>query len=149
MNAFSPRAIVPACLLVGFLAGCAHGRGSQASTPSTSTGPANTLTAEDIARTPNQPIEQLLGRFAGVTVMQNAAGGISIRIRGATSVIGSNEPLYVVNGIVIQAGPGGALVGLSAYDIESIEVLKDATSLVMYGARAANGVIVIRTKQPG
>jgi len=73
-------------------------------------------------------------------------GGIAVRIRGATTINGSTEPLYVIDGLPIQAGPGGSLVGINPHDIASIEVLKDAASLAFYGMRGANGVILIKTK---
>jgi TonB-dependent SusC/RagA subfamily outer membrane receptor len=90
--------------------------------------------------------ELLAGRFPGVDVYR-APGGISIRIRGASSVYGSSEPLYVVDGMPIEPGPGGALVGINPADIEKIEVLKDAGSTAQWGVRGANGVIVIKTKR--
>ena len=74
-------------------------------------------------------------------------GGIAVRIRGAVSFSGDTEPLYVVDGQTIEAGPGGALMGINPGDIEKIEVLKDIGSTSMYGSRGANGVIVIRTKR--
>jgi TonB-dependent starch-binding outer membrane protein SusC len=71
---------------------------------------------------------------------------VSVRIRGINTFMGSTEPLYVIDGVPIQAGPGGGLVGINAHDIASIEVLKDPVSESFYGVRGANGVIVIRTK---
>jgi TonB-dependent SusC/RagA subfamily outer membrane receptor len=107
------------------------------------------VTAEDIERQPGQPIEQvLMGRFPGVTVTRTADGGVSVRIRGTTSIRGSNEPLYVIDGVEIQPGPGGSLVGINPNDIASIEVIKDPAGEAMYGVRGANGVIVITTKRP-
>ena len=142
----SPSRVLSIGLLIGLTAGCGHGRKN---TPSQSPPPASTVTADDIQNAPGQPIEQVLaGRIAGVTVTRTADGGIAVRIRGQTSLMGSTEPLYVLDGVPIQAGPDGSLTGLNPYDIESIEVLKDAISTVMYGARGANGVIVIKTKPP-
>jgi TonB-dependent SusC/RagA subfamily outer membrane receptor len=109
----------------------------------------STVTAEDIRRQPAEPIEKILAdRVAGVSVTRTDDGGIAVRIRGAASVYGSAEPLYVVDGMPIQPGPNGALHGINPYDIESIEVLKDPASTAMYGSRGANGVIVIKTKRP-
>lgn len=88
-----------------------------------------------------------MSRFPGVTV-QRTSNGIAIRIRGATSLHGSNEPLYVIDGIKIRPGQDGSLAGLDPRDIEMIQVLKDAVSMVTYGGDAANGVIVIKTKPP-
>ncbi|UCG75573.1 MAG: TonB-dependent receptor plug domain-containing protein [Gemmatimonadota bacterium] len=108
----------------------------------------NVVTAEDIARQPGEPIERILeGRVAGVEVRQTR-NGITVRIRGQTSILGDSEPLYVIDGVPIEPGPGGALLGISPYDIESIRVLKDITDTSMYGVRGANGVIVITTKRP-
>jgi TonB-dependent SusC/RagA subfamily outer membrane receptor len=90
--------------------------------------------------------EMLEGRFAGVEATRLPAGGIAVRIRGATSVNGSNEPLYVVDGQPIQAEPGGALRWLNPQDVERIQVLKDIGSTAFYGVRGANGVILITTK---
>ncbi len=90
-----------------------------------------------------------MSRFPGVQVNQTSDGGIAVRIRGTTSIRGNNEPLYVIDGVPIQPGPGGSLTGINPYDIESIEVLKDAASTAIYGVRGANGVIIIKMKQPG
>jgi TonB-dependent SusC/RagA subfamily outer membrane receptor len=105
------------------------------------------VTSEDIQRAPGQSVEEILkGRVAGVTVTRSD-GGIAVRIRGATSIYGSNEPLYVLDGVPIQPGPGGSLSGIDPYDIESIQVLKDPADTALYGMRGANGVIVIKTKR--
>jgi TonB-dependent starch-binding outer membrane protein SusC len=106
-----------------------------------------TVTSDDIDKNPTQPIEKVLqAHVAGVMITQNAEGGISVRIRGQTTLNGNTEPLFVIDGQAIQAGPGGALVGINPQDIASIEVLKDAASLAFYGVRAANGVVLIKTK---
>jgi TonB-dependent SusC/RagA subfamily outer membrane receptor len=106
------------------------------------------VTAEDIQRQPGQSVEDYLkGRVAGVTVQRSTDGGISVRIRGATSFYGNDEPLYVVDGVAITPGPGGSLTGIDPYDIESINVLKDPADTALYGMRGANGVIVIKTKR--
>lgn len=132
-------------LLVAPFSGCAHsGRTSQESPPRGSV-----VTSEDIHASPNEPIERVLARrFPGVWVTRTADGGIAVRIRGTTSIYGSNDPLYVVDGTPFHAGPGGSLSGINPYDIASIEVLTDAANLTMYGSRAANGVIRITTKRP-
>jgi TonB-dependent SusC/RagA subfamily outer membrane receptor len=118
-------------------------------TAPTSAPPASqTVTADDVERNPNTPIEQILGgKVAGLTVTRGTDGSLVMRIRGSTSFNGSAEPLYVVDGSPITPGPGGGLTGINPYDIESISVLKDAASLTMYGSRGANGVILIKTKQ--
>jgi len=89
--------------------------------------------------------QMLKGRAAGVFVRQNSGepgGGISIRIRGASSVSSDNEPLYVVDGFPTDLGKD-----INPGDIESIEILKDAAATAIYGARGANGVVLITTKQ--
>ena len=68
--------------------------------------------------------------------------GVTIRVRGATSVQASNEPLYVVDGL-----PSDDISNISPNDIESMQILKDASSAAIYGARAANGVVLITTKK--
>jgi len=146
MTAFPSRALLPVGLSLGLISGCAH---SSKQRP-TSAPRGSTVTAEDIQRNPGQPIEKVLeGRFPGVTVTRTSDGGIAVRIRGGSSLYGGNEPLYVVDGVPIQAGPGGSLTGINPNDIASIQVLKDAAETTMYGARGANGVIVIKTKRPG
>jgi TonB-dependent SusC/RagA subfamily outer membrane receptor len=140
-------------LLVGFaiVAGACSGRREPArpASPEGQSGEASTVDAKDIARNPSNDIDKLLaGRVAGVVVGRGADGGITVRIRGATSLSGNNEPLYVVDGMPIVPGPGGSLVGISPYDIESIRVLKDAAETSVYGSRGAAGVILIKTKRP-
>ena len=106
-----------------------------------------TVTADDLAQNPSQPLEKVLqAHVPGVTITTTPGGWLSVRIRGATTINGSSEPLYVIDGMPIQPGPDGSLVGINAADIASIEVLKDASSLAFYGIRGANGVILIKTK---
>lgn len=140
-------------LLVALVSACARsGRTSPReptrAPPSDAPAPA-AVTADDIQRTPIVSLEELMAaKFPGVWVARTADGGISVRIRGASSIMGNNEPLYVVDGIPVQTGPGGSLTGIVPNDIESIEVLKDAPATTMYGMRGANGVILITTKRP-
>ena len=148
------RATLALGVLLGLLHGCAHGgtNGNEAADAADAAERAprdpNTVTAEDIQRHPGEPIEEILaGRIAGVDV-RRTPDGIAVRIRGQTSLRGDSEPLYVIDGIPIQPGPGGALVGINPYDIESIKVLKDPADTAIYGVRGANGVIVITTKRP-
>jgi TonB-dependent SusC/RagA subfamily outer membrane receptor len=106
------------------------------------------VTAEDIERAPGQSVEEILeGRVAGVTVSQGQ-GGLAVRIRGVTSIYGNNDPLYVLDDVPINPGPGGILMGIGPHDIESIKVLKDPADTTLYGMRGANGVILIKTKRP-
>ena len=140
--------LLPA-LALALLAACAPSRDPQTdvvpAAPSTST---STITADQIQQTPGDPIEKLLmNRSPGVWVGRSTDGGIAVRIRGGSSLMGNNEPLYIVDGSPFLPGPNGALTGLNPYDIASIKVLKDPVDLSMYGVRGANGVIIIKTKQ--
>ena len=97
----------------------------------------------------DQPIthvsEALQGRLAGVQVENSGVpgGSVKIRVRGANSVNKSNDPLYVVDGIVRESG----LEGINSDDIQAIQVLKDASSTAIYGSRGSNGVVLITTKK--
>ena len=110
------------------------------------TGAIAKVKGSDLENMPVSRIEQsLLGRTAGVRVTTGSGQpgeGATVRIRGTTS-INNSEPLYVVDGIPV----GGGIDYLNQADIESIEVLKDAASAAIYGARAAAGVILVTTKQ--
>lgn len=113
------------------------------------TGSVASVPIEDAKDRPVVRVEELLrGRTAGVQVYQTPSGGIAVRIRGSTSIHGSNEPLYVVDGIPVSADPDGGL-GINPHTIASIEVLKDAGAAAIYGSRGANGVVVITTKRAG
>lgn len=99
----------------------------------------------------NQPVSRvdqaLQGRAAGVEVTSNdgaPGSGATIRIRGNSSINGNNNPLFVVDGFIV--GTGFNLNNLNVNDIQSIDVLKDATALAIYGTRGASGVIIITTK---
>ncbi len=105
--------------------------------------------------TPTQLIEN---KIAGVQIVDNndPGGGIAIRIRGATSVTASSDPLYVIDGMPVGNGSGGGLSAgrdalnfLNPDDIQSITVLKDASAAAIYGTNAANGVVLITTKNGG
>src|SRR5690606_16575025 len=92
-----------------------------------------------------RPESALVGRLAGVSVSsaRNTPGAAPvIRVRGAGSISASNDPLIVIDGF-----PGGSLANLSMNDVESIEVLKDASSAAIYGSRGAGGVILVTTKR--
>lgn len=112
------------------------------------TGAISSVKARDLENVPNSRVEQALqGRVAGVTIASNAGqpgASSTIRVRGITTFGGGNNPLWVVDGIVVDAG---AIGYLNQSDIESIEVLKDATSAAIYGTRAATGVILVTTKK--
>ena len=141
------------------------------------TGAVSSLRAEDFNPGANASVDQMmLGRAAGVQISQSSSepgGGLSIRIRGASSINASNEPLYVIDGFPIDNSsnlssngtgtdpnnPGGGfslgnnfsprnpLNSINPSDIESIEILKDASATAIYGSRGANGVIIITTKK--
>lgn len=111
------------------------------------TGSITSINAKDIVSVPvTSAVESLQGRASGVVVSTSnwSPGEIpSILIRGKRSINASNEPLFVVDGIPITGGIGE----ISPADIETMEVLKDASATAIYGARGANGVIIITTKQ--
>ena len=131
------------------------------------TGSVTSVKVDAIAVAQNSTIDALLqGRAAGVQVTQNAGSpgsGVSVKIRGASSLRGNNEPLYVIDGVIISSAGEDAsnasadansleetqngLNGINPRDIESIEVLKDASATAIYGSRGANGVILITTKK--
>lgn len=94
----------------------------------------------------NSPMEMLAGKVAGLNVSSTAAadpnGGASLQVRGATSIDADNGPLVVIDGV-----PGGDIRTLAPQDIESMSVLKDASSAAIYGTRGANGVILVTTKK--
>lgn len=128
------------------------------------TGAVNSLDPKDFNKGVQTSVDQLIaGRAAGVQVTQASAepgGGVTIRIRGANSINANNEPLYVIDGLPINNSPvvpGSPIVSdgavrnplnaLNPADIESIEILKDASSTAIYGSRGANGVVLITTKK--
>jgi TonB-linked SusC/RagA family outer membrane protein len=126
------------------------------------TGSIASIKSEDIDRLKSTSFEQALqGQVAGVQVVQTEGGpdaAMKIRVRGATSVNAGNDPLYVIDGfplsgagVGISAGEGNSSVNpLSTIDpanIESIEILKDASAAAIYGSRGANGVVIITTKK--
>lgn len=97
--------------------------------------------------------QKLIGQIAGVQIQQGSGApgaGTSMRIRGAGSLGAGNDPLYVVDGMPYSSGTDqklNPLIGLNPNDIESITVLKDASSTAIYGSRGANGVVMITTKK--
>ena len=116
------------------------------------TGAVSSVSARDIASQPVADATQALqGRAAGVTVTSNGgapggAAGTSVRVRGITSA-GNNNPLFVVDGFPMPEGGENQLNAISPNDIESIDILKDASATAIYGVRAANGVVIITTKR--
>ena len=110
------------------------------------TGSVSSISSKDLKDIPiNSAEEALAGRLAGVQVTGSEGSPdaqVQIRVRGGGSITQDNSPLYVVDGIIVD----NALSTLSPQDIESIDVLKDASATAIYGARGANGVVIITTK---
>lgn len=134
------------------------------------TGSVGAITSEDFNKGSQLAPQQLLqGKISGVNISQNSGkpgASNTVRIRGGTSLTGSNDPLYVIDGVPISSTanvnqsnirgtgtdvfdqePSNPLQTLNSNDIESITVLKDASATAIYGSRGANGVIVITTKK--
>lgn len=131
------------------------------------TGASTRLTDADMTKSvATSPVEMMQGRVAGVTVSSNngePGGGVTVNIRGNSSIRSGQDPLYVIDGVALDNAnltPQGAsaagygqgasknpLSFLNPEDIESIDILKDASSTAIYGARGANGVILITTKK--
>lgn len=133
----------------------------------------STIGVQELTRVPARSIEgSLAGKAAGVRIFDNSGapgGGSQIQIRGATSILGQSDPLYVIDGVIVSnaAVPGGMnsvtragggiggvqdavvnrLADINPNDIESIEVLKSAAASAIYGSRATNGVVVITSKK--
>ncbi|MCG6186307.1 SusC/RagA family TonB-linked outer membrane protein [Maribellus maritimus] len=130
------------------------------------TGSVTSVKADELNPGANASVEQALqGRVAGVQISQKSnepGGGLSISIRGSGSIQAGNEPLYVIDGIIVNngsvAGTGGVgftgnqnprnpLNSLNPSDIASLEILKDASATAIYGSRGSNGVVIITTKK--
>lgn len=118
------------------------------------TGAVSSVTSAAVSQSVATTIDQVLqGRAAGVNMQQNSGApgaSSSIRIRGISSITGNNEPIYVIDGVVIDGNTGSnnsnPLAGINPSDIASIDILKDASATAIYGSRAANGVIIVTTK---
>ncbi len=133
-----------------------------------------TIQQEDLVPVPTQTLERALsGKIAGLSVSQNTGapgGGINVNLRGTSTITGSTQPLYVIDGVIIdnsaiqpgldfvseaagagsdrpQGQPTNRVADINPNDIESIEVLKGASAAAIYGAKATNGVVVITTKR--
>ena len=119
------------------------------------TGAVSSVSAATIEKSGIVSVDQALqGNIAGVQMTQNTGtpgGGSSIQIRGISSINSNSEPIYVIDGVIISSGTGNyannAFSALNPADIESIDVLKDASATAIYGSQAANGVIIITTKK--
>jgi TonB-dependent SusC/RagA subfamily outer membrane receptor len=162
----APRASWSAVLVMVLMAGEALGCARASSSPpppepapearggagrsveSEGTGSVAVVRGDDLRGIPVVHVEQLLqGRVAGVQIIDLPGGGISVRIRGPGSINGDTEPLYVVDGMLIQSSSGRGLYWLSPGDIQRIEILKDASTTSMYGVRGSNGVVLITTRR--
>lgn len=110
------------------------------------TGSITSVKSEDLTQMPTQRVDQALqGRASGVFILNQSGqpgGPTTIRIRGLNSITGSNQPLIVIDGL-----QGGSLESLNPNDIESMEILKDASATAIYGSQGANGVILITTRK--
>jgi TonB-linked SusC/RagA family outer membrane protein len=120
------------------------------------TGAISSISGNELRLTQPTTFDQALqGKVAGVVVQQisgQPGGGVSIQIRGVSSISGANAPLVVIDGVIIPPAtdPGhgsNPLSGINPNDIESLDVLKDASATAIYGSQATNGVIVITTKR--
>lgn len=119
------------------------------------TGAIASVKSDELTQTPVANVAQgLQGRVSGVQVVQNSSapgGSVSVRVRGTNSIRGSSEPLYIIDGVQVSNGGGvndlSPLSTINPNDIESVEVLKDASSTAIYGARGANGVVIVTTKR--
>jgi TonB-dependent starch-binding outer membrane protein SusC len=117
------------------------------------------ISSKDMDRTINSTIEQAIqGRSAGVYVTQNSGqpgGAMSVNIRGISSINGSTEPLYVIDGVQIPGEPvsygaqssANPLAGINPSDIDNVEILQGPSASAIYGSRATNGVVLITTKR--
>jgi TonB-dependent starch-binding outer membrane protein SusC len=120
-----------------------------------------TLTTEDITQGAATSIDQAIqGKIAGAQINQNSgnpAGGMTIRLRGASTIVGSSDPLYIIDGVIVNNDSrqlldlGGytqnRIVDINPSDIEKIEIIKGAAASAIYGSRANNGVVQIFTKK--
>lgn len=122
------------------------------------TGATSSVKGRDIENLPLQSFDRALqGRSAGVQVLSNSGtpgGAVTVRVRGTGSISAGNDPLYVVDGVQMNTrNDGGGIVNtnplsfLNPNDIESIDILKDAATAAIYGAQAANGVVLVTTKK--
>ncbi len=132
------------------------------------------VSGDDLVNAPTQTIDQALsGQFAGVNIRRNTGapgGGVNVNLRGQSTLTGSTQPLYVIDGVIVnndanqsgidvvtaatgagssrpQGQPTNRIGDINPNDVESIEVLKGASAAAIYGAKASNGVIIIRTKR--
>ena len=124
------------------------------------TGSVTSFNMEELAKIPaNSFDKKMQGRVSGVQVTSQSAqpgGATSVKIRGGNSIMAGNEPLYVIDGVLMESQQNFSWIGspaenglssINPNDIESMEILKDASATAIYGARGANGVVIITTKK--
>ena len=142
MTSSLPRSALSVWLLTGLAVASASGK----TRPEPVAKPQ--VTAADLEKNTGESIEKTLqAKASGVLIGRAPDGSISVEIRGVSSFYSGNGPLYLVDDVPFQPGPGGALIGVNPHDIESIKVLKNPADTGIYGMRGANGVIVIKTKR--
>ncbi len=150
-------------LFAGLGAACAsgHGHGSGAQ-PQDSvsvgygkqarkdvTGAVSSIDTQSQRNNSAMQLEQLIqGRVSGVEIIRVDGARISLRIRGVTSITGSLEPLYIIDGMKVRADTfTDAMNGINPADVASIEILKDAGATAIYGSEGANGVVIVTTRR--
>lgn len=115
------------------------------------TGAVGQVKGDELMNLPVAGIDRALqGRAAGVTIAANSGSpgsGTTMRIRGTSSIYGNNDPLFVVDGVPLGENVGGIEQIVNPADVESIEILKDASAAAIYGSRGANGVVLITTRK--
>jgi TonB-dependent starch-binding outer membrane protein SusC len=121
------------------------------------TGAISSVSAEVLENLPMQSFDRAMqGRAAGVQVTSQSGqpgAGISVTIRGTSTINGSTQPLYIIDGVQVSGGtlstqaPANVLASINPEDIESIEILKDAAAASIYGSQAGNGVVIVTTKR--
>jgi TonB-dependent starch-binding outer membrane protein SusC len=139
-----------ALLLVVAIVACAQNvastpsAGSQAAAPQRSRN--SVVDSTIIADNAGQPLEKIIAdHVAGVRLGHSADGSPSLQIRGASGYANEGQPLYIIDGH--QMSPGAGLSSINPIDIATIEVLKDAASLAMYGTGGSNGVVIFKMKR--
>jgi len=155
------RPLLFGSLTLLFLAACATTRAAEGGEPSDAetveigygtvnkdhlVGSVTTVQGEYAHEGHPRTLAEMLRRIPGVRVIEMIEGGMTVRIRGASSFLGGEEPLFVIDGMVIQSADGG-LSGINPNTIESITGLKNADATALYGSRGANGVILIKTRR--
>ncbi|SFZ93441.1 TonB-linked outer membrane protein, SusC/RagA family [Flaviramulus basaltis] len=118
-------------------------------------GSVSSVDTEALESIPQVSIDQMMqGRAAGVSITTNSGqpgSSVSVRIRGVNSISGSSEPLYIIDGVPLSGdsddGGTSPLASLNPNDIQSVDILKDASATAIYGSRGANGVVIITTKR--